>query len=220
MNISETLRQLRGGFGYAQKEVAAKLTKMGQPTTDRSVSRWESGVSQPSIEQFIALCELYSVADVGSVFGSKRGLNELGLSRLCEYESLLRQNKQFVQPQERDVKLYSLSASAGTGNFADDETYEIITFPEDEVPDETDYAVRITGDSMETEYHNRQIVFVKSQNILAEGEVGIFTLNGDIYIKMLGHKQLISLNTLYRPIDIYDGDSLYVLGKIVGKAAS
>ncbi len=60
------------------------------------------------------------------------------------------------------MKLFDLPVSAGTGNFIDSSNYEIISLPQNKVPDDTDYALRISGDSMEPLYHDGQYVFIKS----------------------------------------------------------
>jgi SOS-response transcriptional repressor LexA len=61
-----------------------------------------------------------------------------------------------------------------------------------------------------------QIVFIKEQQVLVVGEIGIFYLNGDAYIKKLGEAELISLNDDYEPIQIGEFDSFRVFGKVVG----
>jgi len=51
---------------------------------------------------------------------------------------------------------------------------------------------------------------------LDEGEIGIFCLNNDVYLKKLGRGCLISLNSKYEPIPICAHDDLRVFGKVVG----
>ena len=48
------------------------------------------------------------------------------------------------------------------------------------------------------------------------GEVGIFVVNGDVYIKELGSKCLISHNEKYKPIRISESDSVYCCGRVIG----
>ena len=42
-----------------------------------------------------------------------------------------------------------------------------------------------SGDSMEPEFHDGQIAWVLQQESVANGEIGIFALNGEAYIKKL-----------------------------------
>ena len=84
------------------------------------------------------------------------------------------------------------------------------------VPGLADYAVRVSGNSMLPRFVDRQIVFIHEQPGLEEGEIGIFLLNNNIYLKKLGEGYLISLNPEYDPIPIQDHDDLRVFGKVVG----
>ena len=62
------------------------------------------------------------------------------------------------------------------------------------------------GDSMEPEFHDGQIAWVLQQESVANGEIGIFALNGEAYIKKLQNDKdgifLISLNEKYAPIKV------------------
>lgn len=60
------------------------------------------------------------------------------------------------------------------------------------------------------------------QNHVANGEIGIFSLNGDAYIKKLQNDKdgifLISLNEKYAPIKVSENDRLDIFGKVLGKS--
>ena len=57
---------------------------------------------------------------------------------------------------------------------------------------------------MEPEFHDGQIAWVLQQESVANGEIGIFALNGEAYIKKLQNDKdgifLISLNEKYAPV--------------------
>lgn len=59
-------------------------------------------------------------------------------------------------------------------------------------------------------------VYVVNQQSVEIGEIGIFVINGDAYIKKLGKGQLISLNEKYKPIPLNNDDSIYCCGKVIG----
>ena len=59
-------------------------------------------------------------------------------------------------------------------------------------------------------------VFVEKCDSVDIGEVGIFVVNGDVYIKELGSKCLISHNEKYKPIRIGKSDSVYCCGRVIG----
>lgn len=51
---------------------------------------------------------------------------------------------------------------------------------------QADFAVEVDGNSMEPDYLNGDILLVQSTPTIEVGEVGVFTLNGDGYVKELG----------------------------------
>lgn len=118
----------------------------------------------------------------------------------------------------RTLKVFTEPASAGTGLFLDSDQYEEFEVGDD-VPATADFGIRVSGDSMEPVYVNKQIVWVHQQDQLENGDIGIFYLNGDAYIKKYqknkDHVQLISLNKKYAPIQIKPGMELRTFGKVV-----
>ena len=75
---------------------------------------------------------------------------------------------------------------------------------------------------MEPEFHDGQIAWVLQQESVANGEIGIFALNGEAYIKKLQNDKdgifLISLNEKYAPIKVSENDRLDIFGKVLGKS--
>ena len=129
------------------------------------------------------------------------------------------QEKATIIPFTRVIKLFDIPASAGTGSFLDSDDFTEIEVGE-EVPTDADFGIRISGDSMEPRFINGQIVWVKQQETLLNGEIGIFYLDGNAYCKKIKDDKeglfLISLNSKYNPIPVADNNSFKVFGKVVG----
>ncbi|MBO4848895.1 MAG: helix-turn-helix domain-containing protein [Clostridia bacterium] len=230
MEFGKRLTELRRAAGFSQQEVAKLLSKHTVPITNRAVSKWETGASYPDAAQFIWLCEIYGVTDVVSEFlgiggdSPYSGLNREGVRMASEFISLLRLSDRYSErlpapPAKviRTVPLYDLPVSAGTGIFLDSDNYE--SYESDSIPPEANFAVRISGDSMEPMFSDGQIVFVRSTTELASGDIGIFIYNGDSYCKKLDKSdglRLMSLNPRYKPISIKYAYELRVVGKVVG----
>lgn len=226
MEIHQILRELRLGKGWSQIELSEKLGALGCPGSQKAISRWERGDTEPSIRQFIALCSLYDVRDVPAAFGDaheRERLNPQGWRRVQEYIRLLEQDAEFAaRPRSavhklRSIPLYELPVSAGTGQFLDSSAYTLIEADET-VPTAATFAVRIRGDSMMPRFVDRQIVYVRQQQTLEDGEIGIFLLDGDAFCKQLstqGGTRLLSLNPRYSPILVGEYSELRVLGKVV-----
>ena len=231
MSFEKILAQLRKDKGYTQAEVAEYIDRhSGKSCSYKIVSHWENGVSSPTVEQFLLLCEFLGVRDIQSTFRNEDStynrlskLNALGKSRVEEYISMLVANPMFLDNKndcdaaltQRIIKLYTIPAAAGSGTFLDSEHYVELDVDET-VPESADFAVRVSGDSMEPRFFDGQVIFVKIQKRLDVGEIGVFSLNGDSYVKKLGNGKLISLNPRYKPITICEFDSFYIFGKVVG----
>ena len=228
MKLGEKLMELRKAAGYSQQEVAALISMHLTPITNRAISKWETGATYPDAMQFIWLCEIYGVADVASEFlniagnDPLAGLNESGVRMVREYAELLRMSPKYAEvPPEaskpkRIVPLYDLPVSAGTGVFLDSDNFE--PFESEDVPPEANFAVRISGDSMEPLLHDGQVVFVQSATSVEPGEIGIFVYNGDAFCKRLerdGGLKLVSLNKRYAPINIKYAYDLRVVGRVI-----
>lgn len=63
-----------------------------------------------------------------------------------------------------------------------------------------DFALKISGDSMQPKFSNGETVLVKQTSSVFEGEIGVFVLNGESYIKKLGKRSLFHL---IQPISLY-----------------
>lgn len=120
----------------------------------------------------------------------------------------------------RDMAVYDLPASAGTGLFLDSEEYTVMDFPANAVPLRANFGVKIRGVSMAPRYNDGDVVFIKRQNAMESGDIGVFLLNGDAYckkyIKVDGKSFLESLNPEYPPIVIGEYDEVRVIGKVLG----
>lgn len=118
---------------------------------------------------------------------------------------------------KRAVILYELPVSAGTGMFLDGVGKNEIMIPDNAKTGDADYALRISGNSMEPKYHNGDILLVEDTDSVEVGEAGIFILDGAGYFKIFGGDRLISLNPEYSDIPLRDFAEVACCGKVVGK---
>lgn len=122
------------------------------------------------------------------------------------------------EKKKRELPYYTIKASAGNGNFLATNDYILIEVDE-YVPQQANYALKVKGDSMEPKYHDGDIVYVKTQKSIENGEIGIFCVDDDVYIKKLeyvdGKYRLISLNPAYKPIEIKASNEFMCFGKVL-----
>jgi transcriptional regulator with XRE-family HTH domain len=186
MDLGKKLLEVREKAKISRAQLGDLLRQKGFEVKPYTIGKWETGVSKPTVEVFLAICDICRVTDIRQTFGEKRFL-----------------------------RLYSIPVSAGLGNYLAGEDYGIIEV-DSTVPNTADYAVRVSGDSMMPRFVDQQIIFIHEQSTLNEGEIGIFCLNNDAYLKKLERGHLVSLNPAYEPIPIQDYDVLKVFGKVVG----
>ena len=104
-----------------------------------------------------------------------------------EYIATLFFNPLFVEPRDEDdreivlrtIKLYDIPVAVGFGEFLDSDACEDLEV-DDTVPKEADFAVRVSGDSMEPRFANGQVVFIRKQNVLELGQIIIGRLSNKI----------------------------------------
>ncbi|MCL2545886.1 MAG: XRE family transcriptional regulator [Oscillospiraceae bacterium] len=120
---------------------------------------------------------------------------------------------------ERELLVYDTPASAGVGHYLDGDGARRLTLRN--VPRETDFGIRIQGDSMEPRLHDGDIAFVKATPSLQNGDIGLFVLNNESFCKRLSidysaqKVYLESLNAKYLPIEVKSEDVLRTVGRIL-----
>lgn len=103
-------------------------------------------------------------------------------------------------------------AAAGVGFYFDDIPTDTIEAPYRE---NADFIVGVNGDSMEPTYSNGDLVYVEKCQIVEPGEIGIFMVNSECFIKEAGHDELISHNPKYKPIP--GTEHIICVGRVLGK---
>lgn len=97
------------------------------------------------------------------------------------------------------VPEYSLPMSAGTGHPAGDEWAEDLLLTK-APPRGTSFVASVSGDSMEPTYRDGDRLFIHSTLDIYPGQIGVFLMDGNQWIKEFGENVLISHNKKYTPI--------------------
>lgn len=121
-------------------------------------------------------------------------------------------------PQTELLPVYSIPAAAGYGEQLDDniDNYKI-EVPINENTKKADFVIRVSGDSMEPQYSNDDMLLIKRQETVDMNDIGIFVVNNEGYVKRYGGDKLISVNPKYEDIKIGEFDSFKCIGKVLGK---
>lgn len=119
--------------------------------------------------------------------------------------------------RRRTIPLFELPVSAGPGVTLWDESKEEISVSINESTREANFALRISGNSMEPRYHDGDILLVQNAETLEFGEYGIFILDGNGFFKVYGGDRLYSLNPEYGDILLKDFEDVRIAGRVIGK---
>lgn len=236
--LIDMLKKGRSETGYTQAQVAKMLGIKGN-----TLSGYETGASEPDIDTYLQLCKIYNldyVSILEKAYNLKpmdeialsaeeqnhikkfRSLDEYGKDMVDtvlqkEYERNVRYKKEFVQIESPTLlPYYGRIVSAGTGQFVfDDIPPEMIEVENNHINMQADFAVGVNGDSMEPTYKDGDVLLIKKQPSVNVGEIGIFMINGEAFVKELGHNVLVSHNPKYNPIPF--SESISCIGKVLGK---
>lgn len=233
--IGAKLKAKRIACGMTQQEVAEKIGRK-QPI----VGHWETGYSQPDANTLFTLCDIYGTT-VDDVFGfsKKKSFSEKEIEMVKKYRSLDHYGKQHIDYElnrecgrmreidelkkkidtefssEPTAHIYSYLgkiACAGTGFYFDDIPTGTIEAP---YVEGADFIIGVCGESMEPYYHDGEKLYVRKVEYLRNGDIGIFTIGNECFLKELGEEGLISRNRDYN--DIPSDEKVRLVGKVIGK---
>lgn len=166
------------------------------------------------IKKYHAL-DLFGQQTINMILGREYERVEL-IKKQQDRITYLEENPIIVE-KEKDtiVRLYTYMhkiASAGNGFYFDDIPTDTMEAPY--LPG-ADFIIGVNGDSMEPTYKDGDLVYVEKRQIIEVGEIGVFILNNECYIKEAGENGLISHNKKY---DMIPGtEKIQCIGKVLGK---
>jgi transcriptional regulator with XRE-family HTH domain len=243
--IGRRLSEARNRMGLTLQQLSDRLALQGIEIGRAGISRWECGDRQPNASQFLGVCRVLGIENIGAFFGLEPlqpELNEQGMKKLREYkEDLIASGRYAPKHKSENIRYISmpvsmLPASAGTGAFLDEGCFEMVEVPENSVPHGAEFGVRISGDSMEPVYHDGEIIWIKPCEMLRPGQVGLFMYDGNGYVKeydeqmpaaeeaetYLGSDQTLrmqpvlkSFNRAYAPIRVSPDAAFSIAGRVL-----
>lgn len=227
--LGERIRFAREQKGLLQSDLA----KLINVKSSGVISNWEKDLNKPDAEKIVRLC---SVLDISAsylldYYGKPDiEFSSAEINHVKKYRDLDDHGKELVNlvlEKEHDrciasinekpaaLRLYTYMqkiAAAGNGFYFDDIPTETIEAPY--MPG-ADFIVGVSGDSMEPTYSDGDLVYVEKRQILNTGDIGIFIINNECFIKEVGENGLLSHNPKYDPIP--GTESIHCIGKVLGK---
>lgn len=149
-------------------------------------------------------------------FAFKEIMNEEQSEYIKHLETAEHNDNKLSDVDMRLINYYYRVASAGTEQIIFDmPPTKRIEIPNTPKYRKVDYAIGVNGNSMEPLYHDGDILLVEMRDDVEIGEVGIFRVNGESYVKKLGETELISLNPDSKNIPL--NESAGCMGKVIDK---
>ncbi|WP_029185795.1 helix-turn-helix domain-containing protein [Streptococcus suis] len=235
--IGQKIKDFRKLAGMTQTDLAQRLE-----TTKQTISRYEKGDRKPGQDTLFELTDIFKVS-IDDFFPpttpttAPNSLIEQISDKVVQLtepnqKNVLRYSSELLDEQERGrtisdnvIDLYDTrkrinlpvpgKVSAGTGYWQEDDYDTMVSFYEDDIPDQKDFdtiAIAV-GHSMEPKIKNGDFLFIKFTPTIDLNKIGIFQIDGENYVKKLKSDHLESLNKDYDNIQITEG--MRTIGEVV-----
>ena len=232
-HYGNVIRDNRKKMGFTQQKVADLVG-----VSKNHVTNWEAGRARPDLNVIPALCNALSIS-LPLFFGvpdAQDALNREEHQLVNDYRHLGTRDRLLVRNSiEKMLELSEAEllercrmvylpiihnyqqAAAGTGTPLDNETETYQTFVKRSKESErANEIVTVNGSSMEPMFHHGQDVFVEYTTELSAGEIGLFVVNSEGFIKEWATDRLHSLNPEYTDIILHEDDQFRCIGRILG----
>ena len=124
-----------------------------------------------------------------------------------------------VPPTVNDMfTLIKYAIMGGDPKLTEDEAEELYLHSSSLI-DRADYVFDVSGDSMEPNYHNGDMVLVRKLSSISDlnyGDVGAFTMENELYIKVFDEKGLRSYNPVYCLMPYTEYERIFLIGEVIG----
>ena len=233
MQYGEIIRRRRMVLGLNQTELAERIG-----VSRNTVAGWETNHSRPDLGTLPALCRALGIS-LNAFFGlekkrtaeENRVLEVFSALEAQDRESILWQMEALRDrraeqrrmsesvPIPKVVTLFrnELGAAAGFGAALGEAQGERMILLADRDTERADEVITVCGRSMEPTFYDGDQVLVQHTKELREGEIGIFLVDNEGYIKEYRKDGLHSHNPEYRTMTFHEDQSVRCLGRVIGK---
>lgn len=177
------------------------------------ISHWKSGRQLPKYDSLNVLADYFKVS----------GDYLLGRTEDSNISQNLKNDKKIDITNNKSKSniimkpFYLLPTSAGTGSYLfDDILAEWVNVERTPISEKADFILQVRGDSMLPKLADNDKVYVQQSPSIIEGDIGVFIVDGESYIKKMGKGELISLNPQYKNIPLNEYTDCRCVGKVIG----
>ena len=229
-DYAAVIRTRRKTAGLSQEELAALLG-----VSRNTLAGWETGHSRPDLDRVPDLCRALKMP-LGAFFGLKESRSAVEKRVLEKFLALEEGDREIVEWQmemlagkraeklrketlEQVISVYrnDLCAAAGTGYLLEETRGEEMFLIRDADTERADEVIPVNGDSMAPTFMDGELVLVQHTGELKPGEIGIFLVDGEGYIKEYRKDGLHSHNPAYRTMTFDGQQDVRCVGRVIGK---
>ena len=233
----EVIRSNRVRMGLSQPQLASILD-----TSKNYVSNWEMGRARPDMNMIPALCAALgiTISEFFGVHGDTNQMTERERQHMENYILLGEHDRAAVDAltetlvsladtelrkrcQEDFIYIFHNDnvAAAGTLNYlGDDATGEEEPLRRDYYTERADEIITVDGDSMEPTFRDGDDLLIEHTETLSYGEIGIFIINGEGFVKEYRENGVYSHNAENYPFRRFlPGDNVRIVGRVLGKVS-
>lgn len=212
--------KLSDGLGVSLE----RLNGMEDPNENKEKSYYETHATDKEFENIVRKYRIISeyspngASVVDTVLDREYAIAEQ-LKEQAEYIKKHQTNTDGNNEPNIDMRLinyYYRVASAGTGQIIFDmPPTKRIEIPNTLEYKKVDYAIGVNGNSMEPTFHDGDMLLVEMTEDIEIGDIGIFRVDNESYVKKLGKTELISINPAAKNIPL--NETAKCMGKVIDK---
>lgn len=235
LTFGEKIKEARKSQNLTQKQLAELIG-----AAHNSISDWENNKNKPDPDTIELLCGVLKITPNYLLKSSEDDFSPREKLIIKKYRDMDSHGKEMLDivlqkewersiatPEKeaessihntsmRLINYYYRLASAGTGQIIFDmpptKRIEIPNIPEYR---KADYAIGVNGNSMEPAFHDGDTLLIEMADEIESGEIGIFMVDNESYVKKLGERELISLNPKYDNIPLTENSKC--MGRVIAK---
>lgn len=157
----------------------------------------------PQIDTLSAICKVLGCNVNDVIFDDTDKISAQSMKMLSDhfnfddYSTGSRANSESAET--RNSKMRTLKFIKANDNVKTAHELEILV---NNAPVECDFAVQMCDNSMSPLYNDGDIVFAKKSDFITSGNIGVFRVNGTIYVRKFESNTLTALNPAYPPMYI------------------
>lgn len=240
LTFGEKIKESRKSQNLTQKQLAQLIG-----AAHNSISDWENNKNKPDPDTIELLCgalkitpnyllntseddfsprEKQIIKKFRSLDSHGKGTVEIILEREAMRINKIKKQESYLTELEKDsssrsvrlINYYYRLASAGTGQIVfDTPPTKRIAIPDIPKYKNVAYAIGVNGDSMKPKFNNGDTLLIEMTDVVDVGDIGIFLVDGNCYIKKCGNEELISLNQKHANIPM--NENARCMGKVIDK---